>query len=209
MAEVEHQQDVVKFFTRARRIPQEVGRTHTGEKIPGGPYPIVPFVAAGVVFGVGYKLFELSISSGWRPWALVIGVAAAAGLVAAKLDADGRSPVTVVAGLVSAISAPSEGRCGGARVRQRRARVASTQILVALPAHDQGVDRPSVEDQAPAAAQDRPVVSRRAVPVPVPASPAPQVKAAPLRVAGRTRQLTGVEQLLAGLPTSTTDRGEH
>ena len=42
-------QDVVKWYTHARRFPTLIGRTHDGRRIPGGPYTPTQLIVGAVL----------------------------------------------------------------------------------------------------------------------------------------------------------------
>src|SRR5450759_686655 len=51
--------EVVKYYTRARKFPQLIGRTPDGAKIWGGPYTFTQAISAGVVLFVGVNTMGL------------------------------------------------------------------------------------------------------------------------------------------------------
>lgn len=115
--------ETVKYYTRARKFPQLLGRLPDGTKIPGGPYTIhqllsgiaMLFIAAktmGVwgVFGtIGNILFLIF---------LVYGTI----FVVGRMPTNGRNPFQIAAGFVRVVTAPRAGRLAGRPVRLRRAR---------------------------------------------------------------------------------------
>ena len=55
MSDHERDTEVVKWYTRARRFPQLIGRTPDGARIWGGPYTYTQFFGGVAVLVVGAK----------------------------------------------------------------------------------------------------------------------------------------------------------
>jgi hypothetical protein len=113
--------EVVRWYTRARKFPQLIGRTPDGRRIPGGPYTFTQAVGAGVVLLAGVN------TMGW--WAryglignglLLLGVAYGVVLGLGRIPVGSRSPLAVASGGVRALAAPRVGRLAGRSVRLRR-----------------------------------------------------------------------------------------
>jgi hypothetical protein len=127
--------EVVRWYTRARKFPQLIGRTPDGRRIPGGPYTFTQAVGAGVVLLVGVN------TMGW--WAryglignglLLLGVAYAVVLGLGRIPVGSRSPLAVAAGGMRALAAPRVGRLAGRPVRLRRPhRVRCRLVLLSGP----------------------------------------------------------------------------
>lgn len=177
------QVEVVKWYTRARRFPRLVGRTHTGGKIWGGPYTITQVVGAVVVV-----ITMLNTTSLWARGTVFTNVAILAGITYAvvfalgKMPPDARNPLSVLAGAAGALLTPGQGRQGGQPLRAMRPQRLRARIAV-QPATDQ---RPSLV--APAAAP-------AAAPVPA-AAPGP----GPLRQASQSRQVAASRPAAAPAP---------
>ena len=174
--------EVVKWYTRARRFPQLIGRTPDGATIWGGPYTYTQ-VAVGVIgVVVGAKTAWLWGRFGLIGNALVLlGVVYGLVLLVGRLPIGSRNPLSVAAGLLRALSAPAAGRVAGRAVRPaRRRRISSRLVITEPPRSDVGT--------APAPAAARIPAADRA--------PAPQRP--PARVAAPA--LSGVQRLLAGRP---------
>jgi hypothetical protein len=114
----EHGPEVVKWYTRARKFPQMIGRTPDGAKLPGGPYTVAQAVAAGAILVVGLNTMSL-----WARFGLVgnmLVLATVTVLVVwslGRVPVGSRSPFSVVAGVAQAVAAPTHGRIGGRAVR--------------------------------------------------------------------------------------------
>lgn len=165
---------VVRYYTRARKFPQLIGKTPDGTKIPFGPYTITQAVVAGSALIVGFYTLpmwagESTITNVFVLIAMVWGVVRAVG----RIPAGARSPLSVATGAYRAAAAPRTGRVAGRPVRIARPHhvVHRMQILTS-PSPTEVVTEP-----APIAV----VEATR----PAPAEAAP------------TRQLSGVQLLLA------------
>ena len=55
MSTREDQHEVVKWYTRARRFPQLIGKTPDGARLWGGPYTYTQVIVAAVVIVVGIQ----------------------------------------------------------------------------------------------------------------------------------------------------------
>ena len=64
--------EIVKWYTRARKFPQLIGKTPDGAKLWGGPYTYTQVVGASVVLVVGLKTISLWGSFGLVGNALVV-----------------------------------------------------------------------------------------------------------------------------------------
>lgn len=171
--------EVVKWYTRARRFPQLIGRTPDGATIWGGPYTYTQ-VAVGVIgVVVGAKTAWLWGRFGLIGNALVLlGVVYGLVLLVGRLPIGSRNPLSVAAGMLRALSAPAQGRVAGRAVRPARQRRISSRLVITEPP-DSAAPRVTAAARTPAA-------DRARIPV------------RPARVAAPA--LTGVQRLLAGLP---------
>ncbi|ELB93240.1 MULTISPECIES: hypothetical protein [unclassified Rhodococcus (in: high G+C Gram-positive bacteria)] len=100
--------EVIKNFTRARKVPQLIGRTPEGQKLPFGPYTVPQAVSGAIVGGLLWLLHPLWLrdSISWNVgffafWSL--GTV----LVVGKLRFAGRSPASVAQGICAAAFAPA------------------------------------------------------------------------------------------------------
>lgn len=195
-------EQVVRFYTQARKIPFLVGKF--GDfKVPGGPYTLTQAIVAFIVAWIGHMTMPL-----WAggmitivAWIPVLAVAGACGFAAGRIPLQGRNPVMLVWGMFGYATAPSWGSQAGAPVRlgpprkiRHRCSSPSTgppeQVTVVATEDDRARD----EDDAPAASAglDRD-------------GPAPQLGMAArdraevsvLQHAPAVHQLTEVQQILA------------
>lgn len=165
--------EVVKWYTRARKFPQLIGRTHDGARIPGGPYTYTQFIGGFIVLFVGVNTMSL-----WARFGLVSNVALAAAVsygtvwLLGRVPIGSRNPLSVAAGFARAISRPRLGTVSGRPPRTARPRQLRHRVIV--------------EPGAPP-------------PRPAPPSPAPAQATGPT---GRALPLSGVQQQLAAGPKS-------
>lgn len=173
--------EVVKWYTRARRFPQLIGRTPDGATIWGGPYTYTQVVVGVVGVVIGAKTAWL-----WGQFGLIgntlvlLGIVYGLVLLVGRLPIGSRNPLSVAAGTLRALSAPAQGRVAGRVVRPARQRRISPGLVITEP------PRPDIAAPRVPAAARTPAADR----APTPARPA--------RVAAPS--LTGVQRLLAGLP---------
>lgn len=108
---VDHvEQDALRWYTPALRIPKFLGKLPSGERLPGGPYT----QAQGAVFAV-VVVAAGSTLQWWRPllpegqlWGLgaylvVIVAALAAGLAARFAPRTSMNPLTILGGVVQQV----------------------------------------------------------------------------------------------------------
>ena len=128
-------QQVVRWYTRARRFPQLIGRTPDGARIPGGPYTITQVATAGVLMLIALKTTAL-----WAHYGLIANGLLLAGVVygvvflLGKIPLGSRNPVAIAAGAWRALSAPSTGRLADRPVRLRRPHRVQHRLTVFIPA---------------------------------------------------------------------------
>jgi len=124
--------EVVKWYTRARKFPQLIGRTPDGAKIWGGPYTFTQAVGAGVIALVAVNTMGLWANYGFIGNALLLTGAIYGGvLLLGRIPVGSRSPISVVVGGVHAAIAPRTGRLAGRPVRLRRPHLVRHSITVA------------------------------------------------------------------------------
>lgn len=113
--------DVVKWFTRARKFPQLIGRTPDGTRIWGGPYTLTQALGGAGVLVVGLKTMSLWAHFGFIG-SLVVLVTITASVVwgLGRIPVGARSPLSMAAGVARAVGAPKTGRLGGHPIRIRR-----------------------------------------------------------------------------------------
>ncbi|MFJ4233879.1 hypothetical protein [Cellulosimicrobium cellulans] len=123
--------EVVRWYTRARKFPQLIGKTPSGGTIWGGPYTYTQLGAGVLVLVVGLKTTWL-----WGQFGLignavvVLGVAYGVTLLVGKLPVGMRNPLSMAAGAVRALSRPAQGALGGTALRIRPPHVVGSRVVV-------------------------------------------------------------------------------
>lgn len=192
--------DIVKWYTRARKFPQLIGRTPDGMKLWGGPYTITQAVGFGLVLFVGLNTMSLWARFGFVGNFVVLGTVAV-GVVfgLGRIPVGSRSPLSVGAGAWKAVASPQHGRLGGRPVRIRRPHRLRHSVLVQL-----GTALPSqASPQVIARTEETPRSLLRGPErreTPPPTDPASS-RTAPA--------LTGVQALLASCPDPHQHRSEN
>ena len=114
--------EVIKDFTTARKIPQLIGRTPDGKKLPFGPYTVPQAVSGAAVGAILWLLHPLWLGDNIT-WNVGFFVACCGGtvFVVGKLRLAGRSPASVAEGVKKAVFAPPEAnlKINGKRVNIR------------------------------------------------------------------------------------------
>lgn len=127
--------EVVKWFTRARRFPQLIGRTPDGARLWGGPYTVTQVAGAGVFLFLGTR------TMGW--WAryglitnvlLLLSLTYGLVLLLGRIPVGARNPWSIVTGALRAMTAPPSGRLAGRPVRLRRPHQVRHRIVLQPPA---------------------------------------------------------------------------
>lgn len=124
--------EVVKWYTRARRFPQLIGKTPDGTKIWGGPYTYTQVIVGVGIVAVGSKTTNI-----WGHFGLIgnilllLGVAYGAVLVIGRLPVGSRNPLSVGSGALRAWTSPAKGRLGGTPVRLRKPHTARSRLILA------------------------------------------------------------------------------
>ncbi|WP_051426539.1 hypothetical protein [Jiangella gansuensis] len=198
MADDADELETVKYYTRARKFPQLLGRMPDGTKIPGGPYTVQQLLAAIAVIVVGgLTIGTWGVFGSIGNVAVLFGLAFGVVFLIGRLPMNGRNPLFALLGLYRMLNAPASGRYQGKPVRFRRPRRVRHQVNVylgALPGTDPwaGVE-PGLQpaSQLPAGLRRR---LDRSVPV-ADLEPAAEPEPAPV-----TGPLSGVQALLALVP---------
>src|SRR5690606_2237665 len=171
--EADDQHEVVRFYTRARKFPQLIGKTPGGERIWGGPYTITQvLVAAGVGF-VDWKTAWLGGHFGGVGNLLALAAAIAAAVaITGRTPPGARNPVSLLLGAVRALNAPPDGTLAGRPVRERRPVVFRSHVVVqgpatGVPAATEPAAPPAPRDQAHARSGGRRVAGGGAAVVPM------------------------------------------
>ncbi|MGB8385335.1 MAG: hypothetical protein WCG47_29525, partial [Dermatophilaceae bacterium] len=134
MSDHNHEREVVKWYTHARRFPQLIGKTPDGARIWGGPYTYTQFFGAVAVLVVGAKTVGLWGQLGVIGNAvLLLGAAYATAVLLGRLPIGSRNPLAVTAGVLRAVSCPPAGRIAGRPVQLRRPHRARARVVINPP----------------------------------------------------------------------------
>lgn len=173
----EHEQDtnepgeVLRWYTRARKIPRFVGKAPGGGRYPGGPYTITQAVGGSAVLMIGQQTMGVWGHFGLLPNLLILAVAVTGTLFGLRLvKPGGRDPVSAAVALVGVSTCGRWGRQAGrklapSRPHQVRHRVnaclagGGPVLTVTDPATPQG-PLVAVPDACVSAAADRTVVGQ-------------------------------------------------
>lgn len=113
--------EVVKWYTRARKFPQLIGRTPDGARLWGGPYTITQAVGGGLLLLAGVNTMGMWARYGLLGNALLLlAVTYTAVLLLGRIPVGSRNPLAVLSGLATALSSPRTGHHAGRPVRVRR-----------------------------------------------------------------------------------------
>lgn len=106
-----------KFYTSARKIPQLIGVTPTGEKIPGGPYTVTQFALGILVLVLGFVTRPIW-GSGDIFSEILILLFVTAGVIygAGKMPRTRRSPLNLTNCAMSLFSRPATGKYRGRKL---------------------------------------------------------------------------------------------
>lgn len=197
--------EVVKWYTRARKFPQLIGRTPDGTRIWGGPYTFTQVVGAGVVLLAAVNTMGL-----WAQYgllgnaALLLGVTYGVVLLLGRMPVGSRNPLAVLSGTLSALTAPRTGRIAGQRVQVRRPHRVRHRITVLLETAQHPAPAP---EPTPSAATAPPPAPLRPMPSPAGTSSLLTTAASRATAAPSPPALTGVQATLArassGIPRRT------
>lgn len=190
--------EVIKNFTRARKVPQLIGRTPDGKKLPFGPYTVPQAVSGAIVGGLLWLLHPLWLRDSifWNVgffafWSL--GTV----FVVGKLRFAGRSPASVAQGICAAAFAPA-----GAKIQINGHRVTIRPPHLVRPSGYITVDPTAAELSATASPQAAHIATAEATetesaepvaPRPQTSAPMPPPASGPTHRAGRS----SVKELLA------------
>ena len=195
--------EIVRWYTRARKFPQLIGKTPDGAKLWGGPYTYTQVIGAAVVLVVGLKTISLWGAFGLVGNALVVlGAAYGTALLLGRLPIGSRNPISVGSGIVRALTGPVQGIVGGAPLRIRRPHRVRSRLVIrhGIPAAVVLPTAAAVEHRTSAAADVEPAEATTAPaydPARKPTAPPPEPTSPPPRLPA----LTGVQRLLASTGT--------
>ncbi|MBT9293968.1 hypothetical protein KKP62_03195 [Rhodococcus sp. GOMB7] len=140
--------EVIKDFTTARKIPQLIGRTPDGKKLPFGPYTVPQAVSGAAVGAILWLLHPLWLGVNIT-WNVGFFVACCGGtlFVVGKLRLAGRSPASVAQGVKKAVFAPPEAKL---KINGKRVNIRAPHLV-----HAGGyiTADPRIEDQLVAAVE--------------------------------------------------------
>lgn len=127
--------DVVRYFTRARRIPIVFGKFPEGTKVPGGPYTGMQLLVGGLAAAALYVTYDWwkfggFIVDGITAVALVWGVTYLAG----KIPTTGRNPLLAALSAVNVATAPIRGKVNGRPIRFVKPHRMISDLSIVLPA---------------------------------------------------------------------------
>lgn len=114
--------DVLRWYTRARRIPRLIGKLSGSDRgIPGGPYTITQAIGA-ISVGLGLlKTEPLWGQFGWISNKIIILVATAATAFLLRfVKPGGRDPLSALTALLSVATASRHGRLKGRQLKARK-----------------------------------------------------------------------------------------
>ena len=123
--------EVVKWYTRARRFPQLIGKTPDGATIWGGPYTYTQVIAGAALIVIGSKTTWLWGHFGLLGNAFILlGGAYGLVLLLGRLPIGSRNPLSVGSGALRALTSPPQGHMGGTPVRLRRPRTVRSRLVI-------------------------------------------------------------------------------
>ncbi len=187
--------DVVKWYTRARKFPQLIGRTPDGMKLWGGPYTMTQACGFILVLFVGLNTMSLWARYGLLGNFVVLGTVAAATVFAlGRVPVGSRNPLIVATGLWKALASPRHGHLRGKPVRIRRPHRLQHKVLICLDTTRQMITAPT----PPPAVRPSTAEAPPAQPLVGPSTPAQT----PPQTGNPAPALTGIQALLASATTS-------
>jgi len=198
----EDQYEVVKWYTRARRFPQLIGKTPDGARLWGGPYTYTQVIGFVIVLVAGIKTVGFWGQFGLIGNALlVLGAAYATALGLGRLPIGSRNPLSVAQGALKSISTPPTGSYAGRPLKIRRPHPVTSKVTV-TPIDHTYLDLPDT----PSSSTRRPMPAVKADPTPSRgrprwSRPAPAQRPQPSRPtsspAAQPAALSNVQRLLA------------
>lgn len=206
--------ETVKYYTRARKFPQLLGRMPDGTKIPGGPYTVQQLIVAITIIVVGGMSIDMwGVFGTFGNIAVLFGATFGAVFLIGRLPMNGRNPFFALVGLFRAMGAPATGRYRGRPIRLRRPRTLTHRTNVYLgelpgtPAMaTTGVAAGAALDAMPEQLRRR-LRDRSSSPLDLPAGGEPTE--APAAKSGLPGPLTGVQALLALADDDTAENDRH
>ena len=173
--------EVVKWYTRARKFPQLIGRTPDGARLWGGPYTITQAVGGGLLLLVGINTMGLWARYGLLGNALLLlAVTYTAVLLLGRIPVGSRNPLAVLSGFATAVSSPRTGHHAGRPVRVRRPHRVRHRVVIlqgSVPLPPSAAPAPAAVPTADPVAVAVP--ARTTAPVPEPAATTPAARSTP------------------------------
>lgn len=112
--------EFVKYYTRARKFPQLLGRFPDGTKIPGGPYTVQQLLAGVGIIAFGSMTMGIwGVFGGLGNVVVLIMTSVGVMFLIGRLPMNGRNPLFAAMGFVRASSAPRGGRYQGRPIKIR------------------------------------------------------------------------------------------
>lgn len=196
---------IVRFYTRARKVPTLIGKLPDGSPIPFGPYTGLQLIASVGTLIVLFKTRELwGFAGGLVDLLLAVAIAFAVGKIAGRFESGFHNPVVLATGAMASLTQPRHGTSGGRPVRMPRTVRATGRIVVqaratplTAPASSTVQQKAQPTSQLQSASYPRPageVKAKSQSAVAVAAVTEPKTSDA---VAEATNRLTGVQALLA------------
>lgn len=123
--------EVARWYTRARRFPQLVGKFHDGRPIPGGPYTYTQVVVLVATVWIGVKTSWLWGHFGTIfNWLILFAVAYGGAILVGRLPIGARNPLVLVGWAGRAVSRPSAGTIAGRPARLSKPHRAAGRCVI-------------------------------------------------------------------------------
>ena len=179
--------EALRWYTRALKIPQLIGKLASGERIKGGPYRPVQLVTFLGVLVVGLWSMPLwgglvgtgRVAAGVRV-IVVLALAAGAGIAARKIPIGMVNPVIFLTGLLRSVARRRGHQLAGSRVALSGAARDRGRVLVTSPLPGSSETITSSDAASPTREADPSPTPPAQAPVPTPPAPE-QVLASLLR----------------------------
>lgn len=143
------EREVVKWYTRARRFPQLIGRTHDGTRIPGGPYTYTQFIG-----GFGLLLLGVNTIDWWGRFGAItnigiLGLSTYATVwLLGRAPIGARNPLSVATAYVRALTRPRLGTIRGRPPRARSPRRLRHRVTIAATTLESRPDAGTAQPEA-------------------------------------------------------------
>lgn len=125
------EREVVKWYTRARKFPQLIGRTHDGTRIPGGPYTYTQFIGGFACLLVGTNTIGWWGRFGTISNIGLLGIVTYATVwLLGRAPIGARNPLSVATAYVRALTRPRIGTVRGHPPRPRRPRRLRHRVVI-------------------------------------------------------------------------------